>query len=510
MIGQNTPDCALGLTTDTLSAWRGGGFRGDEEQRIRQHTATCVACQQRLDGFVTVARALGRQRELEPGDRVWRGVQDRIVTQRHGRSTLPRSSARNWQGVAAVASVILVVGLLAYVFNAVRAQRGGFVVTGTATSATTPTLTSSITTIGPQLVWQPAHYPPGMTSASLALAPRVVAPNDGDVAYLCVAPAQGETNAHIYITHDRGQTWARGGDVPVGAQPPSSGKAFMLECGIVVDATRPDTAVVETEWLQAGASGDNSLISSFASFDYGAHWRKLVYSHIFVIGPKMVSYAGAIFASGAAQIRGGDAGLWVSHDQMKTWQALTMPPGVVVSAFWLNPSTGALLVAANWQESRDSLLLTSADGGGRWTQLPLPSSAQMTWVVQTPQGDRPWRICGAAASLDTSRVNTLTCSSDGGQTWATRPALNVVQNSPKGQLVASGNVFALAGDGAALATVFESSVHLYRLPAGGSVWEDLGPTPTSSSPGPTYFPTPTGGALWLTSSNVFTAVYPPA
>jgi hypothetical protein len=515
MIGRDIPDCALGLTADTLSAWRDGGFRGDEDQRIRLHTTTCAACQWHLDGFVMVARGLGRQRELEPGDRVWRGVQDRIASQKRGRSPLLRHSARSWQGMVAVASVILVVGLLAYVLNAVRAQRGGVVATGTATSATTPTLTSSVITPGPQLAWQQTHLPAGVevTMASLALATLAVAPNDGDVAYLCVAPTEREghaqeTNAHIYVTRDRGQNWARGGDIPVGAQPPSSGKAFALECHIVVDAARPDPAVVETEWLQAGASGDTSLISSFASFDYGSHWRKLVYPHIFVIGPKMASYAGAIFASGAAQIRGGDAGLWVSHDQMKTWQALALPSGIALSAFWLNPATGALLLAANRQGSADSLLFASVDGGARWTQLPLPSSAQMAWVVQTPQGGTPWHICSVATSLDNSQVYTLTCSSDGGQSWATRPALNLVQNSPKGQHVASATVLALASDGAALATVFESSVHIYRLPAGGAVWEDLGPAPTSSNP--TYYPTPTSGVFWLSGSDVFTAKYPSA
>jgi Putative zinc-finger len=56
MIEQKIPGCALGLTTDTLSAWRDGGLQGDVEQRIRQHTATCAACQQRLNGFATVAR----------------------------------------------------------------------------------------------------------------------------------------------------------------------------------------------------------------------------------------------------------------------------------------------------------------------------------------------------------------------------------------------------------------------------------------------------------------------
>src|SRR5215469_2311026 len=115
MIEQKTPDCALGLTTDILSAWQDGDLRSDEMQRIREHTATCAACQQCLAGFATVARALRRQHELEPGDRVWHGVQDRIAAQTHGRNAPRRIPAWNWRGLGAVASVIVVVGLLAHV-----------------------------------------------------------------------------------------------------------------------------------------------------------------------------------------------------------------------------------------------------------------------------------------------------------------------------------------------------------------------------------------------------------
>jgi hypothetical protein len=523
MIEQDVPACALGLTTDILSAWRDGGFRGDEEQRIRQHAAICAACQQRLDGFATVARALEWQRELEPGDRIWRGVQNRIASQRRTGIILPRSLGWSWQGVVSAASVILVVSLLAYVFNAVRTQRSGPVPMSTTTSAVTPTplptLTSSVITPGPQLVWQQAHLPPGIevTMASLAQGTLAVAPGDGDVAYLCVAPTEKEghaqeTNAHIYVTRDRGKTWARGGDVPVGVQPTSSGKAFTLECRIVVDATRPDTAVVETEWIQLGAEGDNSQISSFASFDYGAHWRKLVYPNLFVISLEMATYGSVIFASGSEQVRS-EPGLWVSHDQMTTWQALALPTGIDVSAFWLNPTTGALLLSANQQGS--PLLFSSMDGGARWTQLPAPSSPGITWIVQPPQGTAPWRICGATtSSYDHLQPlgNTLTCSADGGETWTERPALNLAANSPKGfQTYAPATILVLADDGGVLATVliYGRPVALYRLPAGASNWQDIGPVladPASA----TYAPTPTGGALWLSGSDVFTALYPPA
>jgi hypothetical protein len=503
MIEQEIPGCALGLTTDALSAWRDGGFHGDEEQRIRQHATTCAACQQRLNGFATVARALERQRELEPGDRIWRSVQDRLASQTRGRSVFLRPSVWSWQGVAAVASVILVVGLLAAVLNALRTPSSGL---------------GSVITPGPRLAWQAVRFPPGVeiTSESLAFTPPAVAPSDGNIIYLCVAPEQGETNAHIYVTHDSGQTWTRGGDLPVGAPPPSSSNTPVFKCSIGIDATRPDTAIVDAMWEQgADASGHNpSLISSFSSADYGAHWSRLDFSaHPLGFVLQLASSGGAAFAFWG----GATPGLWVSHDQLTNWQALPLPSGAAINAFWLNPSTGALLLRAFLQGSTSESLFTSVDGGVRWTQLPTPSIAQLIWTVQAPEGESPWRMCGSAAPPGDSaqpQGNTLICSNDGGRTWATRPALNLPKNSLNTSRFATAGILALTSDGAALATSGATD-HIYRLTAGATIWQDLGPAPAPyTNPGIMYSPTPTGGALRLNSTgsdaNVFTATYPPA
>jgi hypothetical protein len=80
----------------------------------------------------------------------------------------------------------------------------------------------------------------------------------------------------------------------------------------------------------------------------------------------------------------------------------------------------------------------------------------------------------------------------------------------KGAFVAPGDVFALASDGAVLATVIGPSNHVYRLPAGSSVWQDLGPQPDSNSPNPAYYPTPSSSVLWYSGDSMATATYPPA
>jgi hypothetical protein len=52
--------------------------------------------------------------------------------------------------------------------------------------------------------------------------------------------------------------------------------------------------------------------------------------------------------------------------------------------------------------------------------------------------------------------------------------------------------------------VLAAGDHMYRLPAGGSAWQDMGPMPGSTSSSPTpplptahYYPTLSGGVLWL-------------
>jgi len=198
---------------------------------------------------------------------------------------------------------------------------------------------------------------------------------------------------------------------------------------------------------------------------------------------------------------------------MMSWQALPVPSDASVNAFWLNPSTGALLLTAFLQGSSGESLFTSVDGGVRWTQLPTPSIAQLIWTIQAPQGEGPWQMCGSAAPGDSGlQGNSLICSSDSGQTWVARPALNLPKNPLTPSQFATAGVLALTSDGAALATSGASD-HIYRLTAGDTVWQDLGPEPAPfTNPGIIYFPTPTGGALWMfsTGSEMFMAAYSPA
>jgi len=157
LIEQRTPACALGLSTETLSAWRDDGLPPDEARRVREHAATCAACQERLAAFDLVARALSRQRELEPGDRIWSGVRARMANARRAgwRASLG-GLAGAWRAIVAAACLAAVVALLAYILGNAAARRGPSVVgtptprpqpTATATAIPTPTLAPGTFTV---------------------------------------------------------------------------------------------------------------------------------------------------------------------------------------------------------------------------------------------------------------------------------------------------------------------------------------------------------------------------
>ncbi|MBF6589560.1 MAG: hypothetical protein IVW57_03380 [Ktedonobacterales bacterium] len=130
--------CAQGIGAKTLSAWRDDLLPIAEAQRLGAHTSTCAACRTTLATFETVAQSLRSQRELEPSDRVWRGVRARIarVPRRHAHASI-------WRGLGAVASIAAVVALFIYILSSGPGRRGP--VGGTATMTPQPTTSSSPT-----------------------------------------------------------------------------------------------------------------------------------------------------------------------------------------------------------------------------------------------------------------------------------------------------------------------------------------------------------------------------
>lgn len=428
--------------------------------------------------------------------------------QRHSVHPFPRPRLVLISVVAGMLTVALVL-LLAGCGASTSANMGG--VLGAAATAT-PTLTASTIVPGPQLQWR-AVTAPSRSAASLA-----VAPGDGDVAYTLTAPSQGGTQAQSFVTHDAGASWTPGGTMAVGSPPSTSNdaKPFMLQGGITVAAGDPTMAVSSTVWLQAGESGDVSLFSNSVTFDSGAHWQQLSGHATF---RQLSSYQGRIYALRMAGGASGDHLLFVGTAQMATWQAIDAALPAPVLAFWLDPSSGALLAETDGQGTASDLFYSSADGGASWAKLPAPQldPATQQWAVQQPSSGRPLQICGSAGPTWPNgqgigaKPATLTCSTDGGQSWQTRPALNTVAYSPKGyDYYTPAGLVAIAADGSLLATGGAAAVHMYRLRPGDSVWQDLGPLPSSISP-IGYYPTPSGALLWTSGQQgVQVASYPPS
>jgi hypothetical protein len=150
----NPVECPERVESETLSALRDDLLSGDVAARLREHVPSCAACQARLYDYDEVARALLRQRELEPGERILRGVRRRVVDGRAARRIARR---RLWSGLGGLASVAAVLLLFLYVFG----QNGGSGPThpGTPTASRGPSVTASATatttTSGPFQVADP-------------------------------------------------------------------------------------------------------------------------------------------------------------------------------------------------------------------------------------------------------------------------------------------------------------------------------------------------------------------
>lgn len=110
----NKPVCAESVVAATLSAWRDHMLSDGEWGRLARHVTTCAACQARLSAYDQDARALFRQRELEPGNRVITSVRERARA-RTRRPGAPDPRRRVWGalgGLAAVAAIVLLFELV--------------------------------------------------------------------------------------------------------------------------------------------------------------------------------------------------------------------------------------------------------------------------------------------------------------------------------------------------------------------------------------------------------------
>src|SRR5579863_2305860 len=179
MMSERRTACALGISGETLSAWRNRTLPEGEARRITRHVATCAACQSRLDQFARIAAALQRQSVPDLRAQTWRGLRARLAQKEHSSMPLRRAA---FSGLGAIAAIAVVAALFVLFLshrpggNSVPISTGN-APTATATSAPPPACPSFPASYYSQI--PDPHYTTTNVFANLPLPPQSrIVPND--------------------------------------------------------------------------------------------------------------------------------------------------------------------------------------------------------------------------------------------------------------------------------------------------------------------------------------------
>lgn len=105
-----TQRCPIGISDETLSAWRDAALDARETERLRIHAAECSSCRARLDEYETLGAALRSERAPEPDERLWIELSERISGGRQSSQwhvPIYSTPRRVFGGIGAVAAVLL-------------------------------------------------------------------------------------------------------------------------------------------------------------------------------------------------------------------------------------------------------------------------------------------------------------------------------------------------------------------------------------------------------------------
>jgi hypothetical protein len=379
---------------------------------------------------------------------------------------------------------------------------------------------------GPHVRWQPSAALPDQLDFGSSNVHFTVAPSDGRIAYLCdvsppppgAATTSGATS-RFWVTHDRGAHWAPALE--------SSAQSNATRCDAEIDALDPSFVVLASshEDLSVAAPGSvdslpNQTVNE-ATFDGGATWQRLAGNQQ-LFGLTTVN--GVTF--GLRSTQPGQASsapitteLAMSRDQLRTWTPIdaalrAASPQEQVWYYSLDPRTGALLVVTTDTNGQSSRLWSSTDTGQHWRELAMPAgdgTGFMRLWLPWPSSDAPKHICAAPASGGSS--TSVVCSADGGATWTHPVAFPYADKYSSGWLAPDGALLITGSGTDAQGNPIGGTV-LYRLPAGATRWQTLGPVP---EPNIVSVAGPGTGVLWAlpvgppvsdAPGQIFTAIAP--
>jgi hypothetical protein len=271
-------------------------------------------------------------------------------------------------------------------------------------------------------------------------------------------------------------------------------------CQIALDAVDPSTVVFASSFGSSTAPLSLDQTISEATFDGDVTWQRLAGNQLILA---LATIHGVTFALRQIPAVPGSGEtltteLAMSSDQLRTWTPIdaairVASPQEQPLDFSLNPTTGALLVSASDNNGGPPRLWSSSDTGQHWRELPTPggNAVSLSWlVVQPPTGDAPWHVCGGTSGP--TNMDSVACSTDGGATWTHPVPFPVAQQYRVGGLASDGALL-LTGAFGVDAQGTPSGAMLYRLPAGATRWQTLGPVP---EPVVRYASSPGAGTLW--------------